>query len=290
MKKILILGAAGMAGHIMYYYLQSLHKYELFTACFRNKLEKDSIILNVYDTNGIKTMLNDINPDYIINCVGILVKGSKESPENAIYINAYYPHLLARLLNEYNAAARLIHISTDCVFSGEKGLYTDADIKDALDVYGMTKNLGEIIDDTNLTIRTSIIGPELKENGEGLFHWIFKQWEIGEINGYEKSLWGGVTTLELAKAVEQCISCSITGLYQLTNGEKISKYELVRLIVNQFNLNVLVQKADGIVTDKSILPSKRNNFSFIVPSYTTMIEELYNFMFAHKSFYTFYLE
>ncbi|GHU85869.1 hypothetical protein FACS189473_5100 [Spirochaetia bacterium] len=181
------------------------------------------------------------------------------------------------------------------MFSGKKGLYTDADIKDALDVYGMTKNLGEIIDDTNLTIRTSIIGPELKENGEGLFHWIFSGLNTGGqkgtiINGYEKSLWGGVTTLELAKAVEQCLSYDITGLYQLTNGEKISKYELICLIVNQFKLKVFVQKVDGMTTDKSIVPSTRNNFSFIVPSYATMIEELYNFMSDHKYLYAFYLE
>jgi dTDP-4-dehydrorhamnose reductase len=289
MKKILVLGATGMAGHMIYYYLQSLNKYELFTVCFRKKIAEGSIILDVYNTDGIKSILQRINPDYVINCVGILINDSRKLPENAIYINAYFPHLLARLINESNLSSRIIHISTDCVFSGAKGLYADEDIKDALDVYGMTKNLGEIIDNNNLTIRTSIIGPELKENGEGLFHWVFSQRAKNKINGFEKSIWSGVTTLELAKAVDQCIDHSVTGLYQLSNGRKISKYELTQLVVNQFNLNIYVHKVDGLVTDKSILPSVRDNFNFVVSSYNVMIEELYQYMYKYKELYTFYL-
>jgi len=277
MKKILILGATGMAGHMIYYYLLSLNKYEIYTVCFRNKITEDSIVLDVYNTDGIKIVLRQFDPDYIINCVGVLVNGAKRSPENAIYINAYFPHLLVRLINEQNPSSRLIHISTDCVFSGSKGSYVDNDIKDALDIYGMTKNLGEIIDNKNLTLRTSIIGPELKENGEGLMHWIFLQ--KNGINGYEKSIWGGITTLELAKAVYQCIEHNVTNLYQLSNGEKISKYALIQLIVNQFKRDITVQKVDGIITDKSIIPSVRDDFCFVVSSYTNMIEELYQFMY-----------
>jgi len=289
MKKILILGATGMAGHIIYYYLRSLNKYEISAACFRNKIAEDSIILDVYNTDDIKLVLRRFDPDYIINCVGVLVNGAKSFPENAIYINAYFPHLLARLINEQNQSSRLIHISTDCVFSGSKGSYVDNDIKDALDIYGMTKNLGEIIDNKNLTIRTSIIGPELKENGEGLMHWIFSQRNKNGINGYEKSIWGGITTLELAKIIHQCIENHVIGLYQASNGEKISKYALVQLIINQFNLNIPVQKVDGIITDKSILPSVRNDFYFNVSSYTIMIEELYQWMYNQRNLYKFYL-
>lgn len=285
MKKILILGATGMAGHMIYYYLLSLNKYELYTTCYRNKLIEDSIILDVYNTDGIKLALRHFDPDYVINCVGILINGTKRSPENAIYINAYFPHLLVRLINEQNPLSRLIHISTDCVFSGSKGSYADNDIKDALDIYGMTKNLGEIIDGKNLTIRTSIIGPELKENGEGLMHWIFQQRDKDTINGYEKSIWGGVTTLELAKAIEQFIGHWNAGLYQLGNGIKISKYELLELITKQFGLNISVHKVDGIITDKSILPSKSEKFCYCVPSYKEMIDELHQFMCEHQSLY-----
>jgi dTDP-4-dehydrorhamnose reductase len=287
--KILILGATGMAGHMIYYYFASLQKYEIYTGCFRNKIADDSIILDVYNLDAVKNILQEINPDYVINCIGILIKGSQNSPENAIYINAYFPHLLARLVTESNPDTKLIHISTDCVFSGKKGYYADTDIKDALDTYGMTKNLGEIIDNRNLTIRTSIIGPELKTDGEGLFHWIFTQQVVGQINGYEKSIWGGVTNLELAKAIEQCIEHNITGLYQLTNGMKISKYELVQMIVKQFKLNIAVQKIDRIIVDKSIQASRREGFDCGVPSYNTMIEELYRFMNEHKNIYQQYV-
>jgi dTDP-4-dehydrorhamnose reductase len=286
MQKIFIIGASGMAGHMLYYYFSTLPHFKLYTACFRTKIAEDSILLNVYNTDAITAMLQKINPDYVINCVGILIKGSRESPENAIYVNAYYPHLLSRLIYENNPSARLIHISTDCVFSGIKGYYADTDVKDALDIYGMTKNLGETNDDRNLTIRTSIIGPELKEHGEGLLHWIFMQQNKGYIEGYEKSIWGGVTTLELAKAIEQFIACNITGLYQLTNGTKITKYELVQLIVQQFNLNIDVKKIDGLSSDKSIQSSRRDGFSYTVPSYKTMIEDLYNFMGIYKKNYT----
>jgi dTDP-4-dehydrorhamnose reductase len=285
MKKILILGATGMAGHMIYYYLLSLNKYEVYTACYRNKIAEDSVILDVYNTEGIKIALRQFDPDYVINCVGVLVNGANRSPENAIYINAYFPHLLSRIINEQNPLSRLIHISTDCVFSGSKGSYADNDIKDALDIYGMTKNLGEIMDDKNLTVRTSIIGPELKENGEGLMYWIFSQRDKKAINGYEKSIWGGVTTLELAKAIEQFIEQRYAGLYQLGNGIKISKYELLELIVKQFGLNIGVNKVDGIITDKSILPSRNEFFFYRVPSYKEMIGELYQFMCEHRSLY-----
>jgi dTDP-4-dehydrorhamnose reductase len=289
MKKILILGASGMAGHIVYYYFQALNRFRLYNVCFRNKITEDSIILDVYNTKELTVIMKEINPDYIINCIGILIKGSNISSENAIYINAYFPHLLSKIINENNPLAKLIHISSDCVFSGHKGWYKDSDIKDALDIYGMTKNLGEIDDNHNLTIRTSIIGPEIKENGEGLFHWIFMERQKEYINGYDKSIWGGITTLELAKAMEKLIECNITGLYQLTNGEKISKYELLLLIVRQFKLKTTVRKIDGVSSDKSILPSLRDSFRYFVPSYQTMIKDLCEFMHINKETYKHYL-
>jgi len=275
---------------MIYHYLLSLKKYRISTACFRNRIADDSIILDVHSAEQIRECLRQTNPDYIINCIGILVNGARESTENAIYVNAYFPHLLVRLVNENNPSSCIIHISTDCVFSGVRGLYTDVDEKDALDVYGMTKNLGEIIDNNNLTIRTSIIGPELKENGEGLFHWVFSQREIKIINGYAMSIWGGVTTLELAKAMAQCIECDIKGLYQLSNGERISKYSLVKLIVEHFDLDIYVESVEGKISDKSILPSQRDGFSYIVPSYDIMIKELGQYMRVHNGMYSFYLE
>ena len=118
--------------------------------------------------------------------------------------------------------AKLIHNSTDCVFSGEKGTsYIETDEKDGNGVYAKTKGIGEVISDKHLTIRTSVVGPELKSDGEELFHWFMTQ--SGTISGYTRAIWSGVTTLELAKAVLWSIENKITGLYHITNNDSICK-------------------------------------------------------------------
>lgn len=288
MKKIVVLGATGMAGHMVFDYLHSLNKYDLFSICYRKKFNENSYIVDIYNSVDLFQILTDIQPDYVINCIGILVNGAKNSPQNAIYVNAYFPHLLSSFLNSNISNAQLIHISTDCVFSGISGYYKDTDIKDALDVYGMTKNLGEIINEKDLTIRTSIIGPELKGNGEGLFHWLFKQKNNKQVTGYEKSIWGGITTLELAKVIDYLITNKITGLFQVSNNDKISKYNLLKLIIDQFNLPIQLLSVPGVVSDKSIQLSKRENFSLIIPTYYKMVKELYDYMKKDSEKYLFY--
>lgn len=287
MKKILILGAGGMAGHMVYYYLDSLQKYCLYTVCHKISLTGHSFILDIHDTNTLTNILVDIQPDVIVNCIGVLIKGSQNSIKDAVYINAYYPHLLSDFIGKNLKSSKLIHISTDCVFSGNKGNYTFDDKKDALDVYGMTKNLGEVINERDLTIRTSIIGPELKKNGEGLFHWLFSNREAKELNGYTKSVWSGVTTLELAKAIDFAITTDLIGLQQLSNNKQITKYDLLKLITDTFNLSVEIKPVDGVISDKSIISSISD---YTVPSYSVMLQDLHNFMSKNKKLYTQYEE
>lgn len=284
-KKLLILGAAGMAGHAAYIYLKETGKYEIVTVCHSGKIEPDSYELDVYDTKQLAQIIEQEKPNVVINCIGILIKGARTNPANAIYINAYFPHKLSEILHKAVPGSKVIHISTDCVFSGKKGNYRDADEKDALDIYGMTKNLGELINDKDLTLRTSIIGPELKKDGEGLMHWIFSQKTDGEINGYQKSIWGGITTLELAKVIDSCIESDLAGLYQISNNSGISKYELVSLIVKEFNLPIKVNAVEGVVCNKSIVNTERQDFSFSVSSYDKMIKDIHKFMDVHKELY-----
>ncbi len=290
MKKVLVIGAAGMAGHLVYTYLSSTGQYDMLSACHGRKLNSGSMILDVRDQAAVKKILETVRPDIVINCTGILVGGSQKCPENSIYVNAFFPHMLSRTLHEIRPGASGIHISTACVFSGKKGHYREDDTKDALDVYGMTKNLGEIINKQDLTIRTSIIGPELKENGEGLFHWLFLQRQTGEADGYEKSIWGGVTTLELAKAADVLIRNRISGIYQLSNGTGISKYDLLKLLVSEFSLDIEIKKTDGKDTDKSLVPTEKEGLNYTVPGYGQMIRELKKFMYGHSEYYGFYLE
>jgi dTDP-4-dehydrorhamnose reductase len=284
-KRVLLLGATGMAGHMAYYYLRYTGKYEMIPVVYRTKLTEDSLVVDVTNKQLVTNIVQSFRPDIILNCVGILIKGSKDNPANAIYINAYFPHFLKELADK--AKAKLIHISTDCVFSGKRGHYTVSDFRDADDIYGRSKALGEVIDNKDLTIRTSIVGPELKSSGEGLFHWFMGQ--TGTINGYTTAIWGGVTTLELAKAIDYAIENDAVGLVQLSNGIAISKYELLFLfkkIWKREDINIIRDEGNGV--DKSILPS--HNFDYHVPEYEKMLEQLHAWMKKNVTTYTQYFQ
>ena len=280
MKKVLLFGATGMAGHVVYYYLRSTGKYNISNVVYRTPLTEDSIIVDVTNREAVTETVRKVRPEIILNCIGVLIKGSKEHPDNAILINAYFPHLLKKLSDEIGA--KLIHISTDCVFSGNKGNYTENDFRDADDVYGRSKALVEVVNEKDLTIRTSIIGPELKKNGEGLFHWFMNQ--HGQVNGFKTAIWGGVTTLELAKAIDKAIGQQKTGLIQLSNGAEISKYDLLMLfkeLWNKQDVEILPYDANGV--NKSI--AKSDTFEYVVPDYYLMLQEQVAWMNAHKELY-----
>jgi dTDP-4-dehydrorhamnose reductase len=281
MEKIMILGSAGMLGHMVYHCLASTKKYEIADTSFPVKANEKSTILDVTDKKSVEEYIHREKPAVVINCIGILIKESIVDPSNAIYLNSYFPHQLSKILRK--EVGRLIHISTDCVFSGVKGNYSENDFRDADNVYGRSKALGEVINEYDLTIRTSIIGPELKENGEGLFHWFMKQ--KSEIKGYSKVYWGGVTTLELAKVIESAIEQDIKGLIHITNGIKISKYELLNLLKQMWNRdNISIIPFDGKTEDKS-LTSTRTDFQYIFPSYEEMLKNLYSWMQIHSDLY-----
>ena len=279
-NKVLIFGATGMAGHIVYYYLQNTGRYEVVNAVYRTKLTDDSIVVDVTDKDAVANLVRETRSDLIINFFGVLIKGSIDHPYNAIFINAYFPHLLKKLADE--VGAKLIHVSTDCVFSGKKGNYNESDFRDADDIYGRSKALGEIINDKDLTIRTSIIGPELKLNGEGLFHWFMHQ--KGKVNGFTTAIWGGVTTLELAKAMDAAIVQQKTGLIQLSNGKGITKYDLLNLFKKIWLRNdIEILPFDGNGVDKSIAKSEK--FLYEVPEYKEMLLEQYEWMKSHSHLY-----
>lgn len=280
-KRILLFGATGMAGHMAYYYLRGTGKYDVQDVVFRTPLTENSIVVDATNAGAVAELVRRERPDVILNCVGVLVRGSKEHPENAVYLNAYFPRQLAALAAE--TGAKLVHISTDCVFSGKKGMYGEDDFRDADDVYGRSKALGEVTEGKNLTLRTSIIGPELKRNGEGLFHWFMQQ--SGTVQGYQTAIWGGVTTLELAKAIDAALTEGWCGLVQISNGQGISKLDLLRLfqsIWKKDDVKIVPVDANGV--DKSIRKSERVGFP--VPAYGEMLEEMKRWMDAHRKLYS----
>jgi dTDP-4-dehydrorhamnose reductase len=264
--KILIIGGQGMAGHMMTQYFMDKTQYEVIYTS-RDTNDKKSLYLDVTNFKRVEETIEIIKPDIIINCVGILNDHATNNPLLAFQVNSLLPHQLAKLVVRHNG--KLIHISTDCVFSGLKGDYTENDLPDGTSVYAQSKQLGEIISDKHLTIRTSIIGPELKKDGIGLFLWFMKQ--TGKIKGYQNVLWNGVTTLELAKATEEMIKQQITGLYQLGSSQKISKYSLLKLIKEVFGKNdVEIIQDHAIVLDRSI-KNTRNDFQYVIPDYKQML-------------------
>lgn len=268
-KKVIILGATGMLGHQVYHRLTKEGNFEITNVCFRNKLKSDSVILDLHKKQEVEALIEKVQPDYIINCVGVLIQGANQNPANAIYLNSYLPHFLAELGDKFGA--KLIHVSTDCVFSGEKGGYTENDEKDGKDIYAKTKALGEVENSDHLTLRTSIIGPELKKNGEGLFHWFMQQQD--ETNGFTKAIWSGVTTYELAQTIISAIDQGLNGLYHVTNGESINKYDLLNLFKKHSGKDISINKVDGKAVDKSFIDT-RKELNREIPTYDKMIEQM----------------
>ena len=270
-KKVLIIGSKGMAGHMIKEYLTQ-KRYDVY-GTFREKEEKNlevnEFYLDAFDKEKLEEILKKVKPDFVINCIGILNQFAENNPDIAIYVNGYFPHYLDRLSEKYGY--KLIHITTDCVFSGKKGNYTEDDFRDADSYYGRSKAIGEVNNNRTLTFRTSIIGPDINKDGIGLFNWFMKQ--KGRIKGYSNVFWSGVTTLELAKAIEASFSQNLSGLIHLVNNEKISKYDLLKLFSKYMNKDIEIEKYEDYFSDKSLIRTKED-FNYKVPEYEKMIEEL----------------
>jgi dTDP-4-dehydrorhamnose reductase len=278
--KILILGSTGMAGHVIKKYLNNINEFEIYDLARSDFYFKPYFKQEISNFEKLAEIIHLYSFDYIINCVGLLSKSSEENPDLAILLNAYLPHFIEKTTQD--TKTKIIHISTDCVFSGKKGDYKENDFTDGSGFYAQSKALGEIINDKDLTIRTSIIGPELNIEGVGLFNWFIKQ--NGQIYGYSNAYWSGITTFELAKNITEIIlyNTSVSGLLHLTNNFKISKYQLLIIIQNIFNLNnIMIVESNEYKVDKSLI-NTRDDINLNIPSYSNMIIELRDWMNKNK--------
>ncbi len=271
-----------MAGHVVKKYLSYSSKYIIGELARTISLNKFTYSIDVTDLAALDQVIAEFKPAVIINCIGVLNKNAEENRDKAIILNSYLPHHLAKRATAYGA--RLIHVSTDCVFSGLKGNYLDTDNKDGIGLYAQTKALGEVDYDAHLTIRTSIIGPEIKSNGIGLLHWFLLN-KAKEINGYTQAYWGGVTTLQLAIAIENAIEESLSGLIHLTNGVRISKFDLVSIFKEVFNKDVFIQANDHYKVDKSLAVSAQTKLLGEVPSYEKMVKDMKSWMEENRELY-----
>lgn len=269
MKKVLVIGVKGMAGHVVYKSLTKLGNYEIYGVA-RNVTPTDRVFnLDVSNTEELKRII-DLQFDVIINCIGILNKDAEDNPHKAIWFNSYFPHLLESFTK--NTKTKVISISTDCVFSGQKGGYTETDLRDGEGFYAMSKAIGEIINEKDLTIRTSIIGPERNKDGIGLFHWFMQQ--NNGVSGYSQAFWSGITTIELVKVIHQTILQDIKGLLIVAGNPKIDKFCLLKLFNRIFRNDALtITENTNYKVDKSMY-SSRSDFDYEVPSYEDMILEM----------------
>lgn len=281
--KFFICGCNGMAGHTISLYLKE-QGHDVYGFDLKESLYIPSFACNAYDTAKLRQVISEGEYDTIINCIGILNQFAEQNKALASYLNSYFPHFLAEVTK--GTKTQVIHMSTDCVFSGRRGAYTESDFQDGETFYDRSKALGELNDEKNITLRNSIVGPDINPNGIGLLNWFMHQ--NGEINGYTKAMWTGQTTLQLAKTMEQAAILRANGLVNAVPDSSISKHDLCQLFNKYFRNGTLkINPVDGVNADKSL---KRTNFIFpyIIPDYETMIRELAEWVMAHKEMYPHY--
>ncbi len=281
--KYLVLGSSGMVGHMVCLYLiENGHE---VTGYSRRRIDAfNSIEGDVRDLQKLTKLISENCYDAVINAVGILNNMAEEDKESAVFINSYLPHFLSKLTEK--CSTQLVHISTDCIFAGNRAPYSEKDIADGISFYSRTKAIGEIVDSKNVTLRTSIVGPDMNKNGIGLLNWFMVQ--KGEVNGYSKVIWTGITSLELAKIIERCTVMRIHGLFNMVNDHSISKYDLLKLFNDNYRGGkVTIKKSEDVCKDMSLIRTD-NSFHYEIPDYKSMISELGTWMSNHNSLYPHY--
>jgi dTDP-4-dehydrorhamnose reductase len=278
--RVLILGVTGMLGNAVH-------------ACFRQDCEHEvwgtmrsdsgkryfpeaseaNLVSNVdvLDLDALTNLLLSVKPQVVINCVGLIKQlADANDPLTALPLNSMLPHRLSKLCAL--AGARLVHISTDCVFSGRTGNYTESDVSDAEDLYGKSKYIGELKEAPHaITLRTSIIGHELNSNN-ALVDWFLSQ--EGEVKGYAKAIFSGLPTIELARIIKNYVlpNSELHGLYQVA-AKPINKLALLRLVAEVYGKNTTIHPDETVCIDRSLNPSRFNQASgYVAPEWPELVK------------------
>jgi dTDP-4-dehydrorhamnose reductase len=278
--KILILGGNGMLGHNFFNAWKNQYEVSVTlrrdSDCYKTyEYSSNNCYFNVdiNKDNIIKDVIDDYRPDFVINCIGTTKQLITEISDYK-YINSVFPHMLKDICHKYNT--KLILLSSDCVFSGSEGYYSEVRLPDAIDEYGKSKILGEVLDHKNtLTFRKSTIGLELGKN-HGLLEWYLTQDK--EIKGFKNAVFSGLTTKELANAVELSMIKfpSMYGLFNIA-GESISKYRLLKKINNLLKKNLVITPEYDFKCDRSLDGSKFRNYTgYNPPTWDDMLVNLVN--------------
>lgn len=273
-----------MAGHVISLYLHEKGHDVTGFARRKSNLVK-SIVGDATDFALLEETLRKKDYDVVINCVGLLNQFAENNHADAVLINGYLPHFLAMVTEKMDT--QVIHMSTDCVFSGKTGNYTEDSLQDGTLFYDRSKAIGELNDNKNITLRNSIVGPDMKKEGIGLLNWFMKQ--NGAVNGFRQAIWTGQTTLQLAKTMEEAAKQRATGLFNMVSSSSINKYELLGLFNKHIRKNAIeIIPQDTFVADKSLVRTRFDGFDYQIPDYEIMVKELGEWMRAHKELYPHY--
>jgi dTDP-4-dehydrorhamnose reductase len=281
--KVLVLGVTGMLGNTVFKQLFSDPQYQVWGTLRSTSgltyfpVQAHEYLLSnidVLEQDSLVTVLDKVRPDVVINCVGLIKQLSDaNAPLFALPINTMLPHRLAKLCSLANA--RLIHISTDCVFNGRKGMYLEEDISDAEDLYGKSKYIGELHDLPHaVTLRTSIIGHELNSNAS-LVDWFLAQ--TGNVKGYKRAIFSGLTTVELANVIKELVipNNKLHGLYHISV-DPIDKYTLLNLIADVYGKDIDIEADEQVQIDRSLDSTKfRQETGYKPPSWPQLIEKMH---------------
>ena len=282
--KIFVIDAIGTVGHaVSLYFKEKGH-----TVFGYSELESDIIdtsVGSIYDTDRIKEELTKTKYDAVINCSAVINQDAEKDKASAAFINAFLPHYLEKITAGTDTI--LVHRSTDCIFSGKRGGYTLSDSPDAESFYARTKAVGEVINDKDITIRTSLIGPETDKNGGSLFNWFYNQ--TGEVGGFANAIWTGLTTIEFAREIEELLLKKAHGLFQLVPNYAISKYELVKLFEKYFPDGRKIKRIENNRVDKSLV-QELGGYKLSIPDYENMISDMAEWIEVHKRIYPHYIK
>jgi dTDP-4-dehydrorhamnose reductase len=282
--RVLVLGASGMLGNAVFRLFAKSPRFltigSLRSTSMRSYLAKDlheNVIcgVDVENLDSLTALFSKSKPDIVINCIGLVKQlAEADDPLAVIPINSLLPHRLARLCEV--AGARLVHISTDCVFSGAKGMYTEADISDAKDLYGRSKYIGEVNYPHTITLRTSIIGHELA-GSQSLVGWFLAQ--QNSVKGFRQAIFSGLPTVELALVIRDYVipRPELNGLYHVS-AKAINKFELLQLIANAYGKSVEIHSDDQLVIDRSLDSTKfRQATNYHPKEWRELVQLMYDF-------------
>lgn len=281
--KILVLGASGMLGNAMLRVMSAQEAWSVFgtvrgaNPALHAAAPRAVLIPGIHadQPDSLLAAFAQARPDVVINCVGLVKQLSNaEDPLVAVPINTLLPHRLARICEV--AGARLVHVSTDCVFSGKQGSYTELDQADAQDVYGRSKLLGEVDYPHAVTLRTSIIGHEMG-SAHGLIDWFLSQ--QARVKGYTEAVFSGLPTCELARVVRDFVipHASLRGVYHVA-AEPISKHDLLQIVNREYGKNLQIEPDDKVKINRSLDASRfREATGYVAPAWPDLIAQMREF-------------